>query len=58
MIRNNIEAGKRLYGLAQSGKVPIRVSGGTLIVQQKGKMPYRAPFFVNTPTNVRTAHFR
>lgn len=58
MIRNNIEAGQRLYGLARSGKVPIRVSGGRLIVQQKGKQAVSAPFFVNTATNARTAYFR
>lgn len=58
MIRNNQEAGKRLYGLAMSGKLPIRLSGGNLVIQQKGKSPVRAPFFVNQANTSRTVHFR
>lgn len=58
MIRNNIEAGIRLAAIARMGKLPIRLSGGKLVVQQGNKIPISAPFYVNQQVGGRTVFFR
>jgi hypothetical protein len=58
MLRNNQQAGARLFAIARAQKLPISLSGGYLVVRQ-GSQSVRSPFYVSQPSGgTRTAYFR